>query len=46
MAKVGDPGTQAAAKGVQAGWVLVSIAGAQVEEDKAASEPHRRQPHP
>ena len=46
VAKVGDPGTQAAAKGVQAGWVLVSIAGAQVEEDKAASEPHRRQPHP
>ena len=42
VAKVGDPGTQAAAKGVQAGWVLVSIAGAQVEEDKAASEPHRR----
>ena len=46
VAKVGDPGTQAAAKGVQPGWVLVSIAGAQVEEDKAASEPHRRQPHP
>lgn len=36
VAKVGDPDTQAAAKGVQPGWVLVSIAGAQVEEDKAA----------
>ena len=42
VAKVGDPDTQAAAKGVQPGWVLVSIAGAQVEEDKAAGEPPRR----
>ena len=39
VAKVGEAGTQAADQGVQAGWVLFSIAGTEVEADKAASEP-------
>jgi len=36
VAKVGDAGTQAADKGVKPGWVLFSIGGTEVEEDKAA----------
>jgi len=36
VAKVGEAGTQAADQGVQAGWVLFSIAGTEVEADKAA----------
>jgi len=36
VAKVGEAGTQAADQGVQAGWVLFSIGGTEVEADKAA----------